>query len=88
MREERLEIPAFTKGKQLSQEEVEQSRQLSRVRIHVERVIGQLRKKCTILAGPLLISLIKKPADTTVTTIDKILVVTAALTNLSKSVVF
>lgn len=84
----RLEIPAFTKGKkQLSREEVEQSRQLSRVRIHVERVIGRLRKKCTILAGPLPISLIKRPADTTVTTIDKILVVTATLTNLSKSVV-
>ena len=68
----RLEIPAFTKGKkQLSREEIEQSRQLSRVRIHVERVIGQLRKKYTILTGPLPISLIKRPADTTVTTIDK-----------------
>ena len=84
----RLEIPAFTKGKkQLSREEVEKSRQISRVRIHVERVIGQLRKKYTILAGPLPISLIKKPTDINVTTIDKILVVTAALTNLCKSVV-
>ena len=37
----RLEIPAFTKGKkQLSREEVEKTRQLARVRIHVERVIG------------------------------------------------
>ena len=84
----RLEIPAFTKGKkQLSQEEVEKSRQISRVRIHVERVIGQLRKKYTILAGPLPVSLIKKPTDINVTTIDKILVVTAALTNLCKFVV-
>ena len=33
----RLEIPAFTKGKkQLSREEVEKTRQLARVRIHVE----------------------------------------------------
>ena len=40
----RLEIPAFTKGKkQLSREEIEQSRQLSPIRIHVERIIGQLR---------------------------------------------
>lgn len=40
-----LLIPAFTRGKaQLSQEEVEMTRQLARVRIHVERVIGQLRK--------------------------------------------
>ena len=84
----KLEIPAFTKGKkQLSREEVEKSRQISRVRIHVERVIGQLRKKYTILAGPLPISLIKKPSDNDITTIDRILIVTAALTNLSKSVV-
>ena len=35
----KLEIPSFTKGKkQLSQREVEQSAQLSRVRVHVERV--------------------------------------------------
>jgi len=74
----RLEIPAFTKGKkQLFWEEVEQSRRLSCVRIHIERVIGQLRKKYTILAGPLPINLIKRPANTTVTIIDKILVVTA-----------
>ena len=47
-----LEIPAFTKGMmQLTQKEVEKSRQLSRVRIHVERVIGQLRKKYKILQG-------------------------------------
>ena len=81
-------MPAFTKGKkQLSHEEIEQSRLISRVRIHVERVIGQLRKKYTILAGCLPISLIRRPTDTNVTTIDKILVVTAALTNLSKSVI-
>ena len=38
--EEKLEIPAFTKGKsQLSQLEVDKSQQISNVRIHVERVI-------------------------------------------------
>ena len=37
----RLVIPAFTKGKQqLSKREVEQSRQMACVCIHVERVIG------------------------------------------------
>ena len=54
-----LLIPAFTKGKtQLSQEDVEYSRRLARVRIHVERVIGHLRKKYIILSHRLPISLI------------------------------
>lgn len=85
----RLDIPAFTKGKcQLSAREVEMSRRLARVRIHVERVIGQLRKKYKILQHTLPISIIKKSTDVDVATIfDKILLVTAALTNLSKSVV-
>ena len=84
----RLDIPSFTKEKtQLSRAEVEKSRQLARVRIHVERVIGQMRKKFKILQGTLPLSLVKRPTDRGVATIDKILVVTAALTNLSQSVV-
>ena len=44
--------PPFTKGKrQLSQLEVDTSRQLSAVRIHVERVIGVLRQKYSFLEG-------------------------------------
>ena len=84
----KLEIPAFTKGKsQLSRAEVEKSRRLARVRIHVERVIGQLRKKYKILQHTLPITLIKRPPDVGVATIDKILFVTAALTNLSQTVI-
>ena len=42
----RLQIPAFTRGKnQLSLQEVEYSKRLSKVRIHVERVIGLLKKQ-------------------------------------------
>ena len=78
----RLEMPAFTKGKkQLSASEIEHSRQLAHVRIHVEQVIGQLKKKYTLLQGTLPITMIKRQCN--VDLIDKILVVTAALTNLS-----
>ena len=39
-----LAMPSFTRGKsQLSQREVETSRALSRVRIHVERAIGRMK---------------------------------------------
>ena len=42
----KIEIPAFTKGKaQLSGIELEQTRNIANVRIHVERVIGNIRKK-------------------------------------------
>ncbi|XP_065642899.1 uncharacterized protein LOC136074501 [Hydra vulgaris] len=40
-----LKLPKFTKGKkQMSSAEVDGSRQIAHVRIHVERVIGRLRK--------------------------------------------
>lgn len=46
----RLEIPAFTKNqKQLDGITVEQTRNVANVRIHVERVIGNIRKKYSIL---------------------------------------
>ncbi|XP_003391888.1 PREDICTED: uncharacterized protein LOC100632435 [Amphimedon queenslandica] len=86
----KLIIPAFTRGKkQLSQKEVEETRQIAKRRIHVERVIGNLRKKYKILSATLPISLIKAKHDQpdSLCTIDKILIVTAALTNLSPSVV-
>ena len=45
-----LWIPAFTRGKsQLSQQEIKATRHLARVRIHVERIVGQLRKQDTII---------------------------------------
>ena len=84
----KLEIPAFTRGKtQLPQRDVEYSKQLSTVRIHVERVIGHLKSKYCILKGPLPIALLKHRTDTSVANIDKILHVCAALTNLSGSVI-
>lgn len=82
-----LAIPPFTKGKsQLSQEEVETARALSRVRIHVERAIGRI-KLYKILQSTLPISLIKRPHESRYATIDKILVVCSALCNLHPTLI-
>lgn len=74
-----LRIPHFTKGKrQLPAYEVDTSRQLSRARIHIERVIGRW-KNFRILQSIVPVS----QADL----LDDIVIVCGALTNLSKSVV-
>ena len=83
-----LKIPAFTRGKsQLSQRDVEVSKELSRVRIHIERVIGLLKNKYTLLKGPLPFNILKHKGDVGLANIDKILVVCAALTSMCSSVV-
>ena len=47
-----LNIPAFTRGKpQLAAEDVESTRKLANVRIHVERVIGAVRQRFKILSA-------------------------------------
>ena len=54
-----LIIPAFTKGKkQLSANEVETTRKVANVRIHVESVIGLEKKRFAILQGTLPITFI------------------------------
>jgi hypothetical protein len=86
----KLLIPAFTRGKpQLPKKDVELTRQLAKRRVHVERVIGQLRKKYKILTHTLPINMINSSQDkgNHLCTIDKILIVTAALTNLSQSII-
>ena len=82
MRQARLVIPAFTKGKsQLDPVDVEKTRGIANVRIHVERVIGLLRRKHIILEGTL-------PTDFLVSSqnappvIDRVIRVCAALVNL------
>ncbi|CAH3177577.1 unnamed protein product, partial [Porites lobata] len=54
LKQAKLVIPAFTKGKsQVDPVDVEKARGIANVRIHVERVIGLLRRKYTILEGTL-----------------------------------
>ena len=85
----KLEIPSFTKGKkQLTQKEFEVSQKISRLRIHVERVIGLLKNKYTILQYVLPVLLVShKDNDDSYSTLDKLIVICASLTNLSHSVV-
>lgn len=84
----KLEIPVFTRGKsQLSPSDVEATRKLANVRIHVERVIGLVRSKFTILQCTLPIEMVETKDDTDIPMLDKVVTVCCALTNLCNSVV-
>ena len=83
-----VKLPPFTNGKkQLSNCEVDKARQLSRLRIHVERVIGFLRLKYKILRSTLPINLIMCRDGDDHSTIDKIVTICSALCNCCESVV-
>ena len=84
----KLHIPAFTKGKdQLSALEVEETRSIANVRIHVERVIGAVRQRYTILQGTLPIDFITRRTGENCPIIDRMIRVCCALNNLCNSVV-
>ena len=83
-----LKIPAFTCGKnQLDPIDLESTRGLASVRIHVERVIGVVRQKYTILQSTIPISLTDIEAEGEIMYLDKIVKVCCALTNVAESVV-
>lgn len=82
-----LAVPVFTRGKkQLYFDEVEKTREIANVRIHVERVIGLVRRKYRILRGCLPVEFLDE-VDGNFTVLDQIVTVCCALTNLCKSVV-
>ena len=66
---------------------VTKPRQLSRARIHVERVIGVIRQKYTILESTLPINMIICDEEEDFSVIDKIVTVCCALCNCCDSVV-
>ena len=73
-----LKIPHLLKEKVLnSGKEVDTSRQLSNVRIHVERVIGQIKKFCML---PNIVPI------TQIDLLDEIMVIVYAIINLNKSI--
>ena len=74
-----LRIPAFTRGKaKMSAKDVDMSRQIAHVQIHVKRVIGQL-KKIRILNSVIPLSQVDLA--------DDIMIVISGIVNLSPSVV-
>lgn len=82
-----LVMPAFKGSRsQLESDETEMSRLLANVRIHVERVIGDLRKRFTILRGPIKTrDMCTDPHDESF--VDKIVTVCCCLHNAMPSVV-
>lgn len=83
-----LAIPAFTKGKsQLDPVDVESTRGIANVRIHVERVIGLLRNKYTILRGTLSTDYLITSEQRQVPLIDRILRVCSGLVNLCPPII-
>ena len=92
LKQAKLVIPAFTKGKsQLDPVDVEKTRGIASVRIHVERVIGLLRRKYTILESTLPTDFLTctpdGPTDAQVPVIDRIVRVCSALINLCPPIV-
>ncbi|XP_033748592.1 uncharacterized protein LOC117333414 [Pecten maximus] len=88
-----LITPAFTKGKkQLPASEVETSRKISSVRIHIERVIGLMKNRFTILKGTMPVRCVQSLKDESLesaeSSCDKLITVCAALTNLGQGIVY
>ena len=79
-----ITMPAFTKGKKQLSGEVEQSRQITNVRIHVERVIGLIRQKYQILQGTQPVEFVT-PKDNS-TLLDKVVSVSCSLIMKKKDV--
>ena len=70
---------------------MERTRKIASVRIHIERVIGLLKNRCTILKGILPFRTVTGIADEADSkpfpSYDKIVTVCAALVNLGESIV-
>lgn len=88
MMQARLHIPAFTKGKeQLEASEVERTRMIANVRIHVERIIGAVRQRYSILKGTLPMDFIIKRNQEQIPLVDRIVRVCCALNNMCDSII-
>ena len=77
-----LQIPAFTKGMdQLPPTEIEKTKKLINLRIHVERVVGAPRQCFSILSSILPIQYMTARSQVDILNVDKIVHVCSALNN-------
>lgn len=82
-----LAIPAFKKAnRQLQPLDAYDSKELSALRIHVERMIGSLRQKILVLMQTIPISMLER-WNGDVLAIDQIIKIAAAIVNLCPSIV-
>ena len=83
-----VRIPSFTRGKkQLAALDIESTRKIASLRIHVERVIGLVRRKYKLLQSVLPTDYLSNIDTGGFSTIDKIAIVACSLTNVCNSVV-
>ena len=83
-----LKIPAFTKGRsQLTAYEIESTRKIAHLRIHVERVIGVLTGKYRILNNTIPTEWLIRRENETVVTLDKVVTVACAMVNICPGIV-
>ena len=82
-----VKVPAFTKGKkQLGPVDLELTRKLAHLRVHVERVIGLARNKYKILQSTMPVEYFILDCEGNVT-VDKMVTVSCALSNCCSSIV-
>ncbi|XP_065136251.1 uncharacterized protein [Paramisgurnus dabryanus] len=83
-----VKLPTFTRGRaQLEAKDVEETRAIAHLRIHVERVIGVVRNKFKFLHSTVPVHMLVKCEGENLMPLDKIVTVCSALTNMCKSVV-
>ena len=83
-----VRIPPFTRGKkQLAALDIESTRKIASLQIHVERVIGLVRRKYKLLQSVLPTDYLSNIDTGGFSTIDKIAIVACSLTNVCNSVV-
>ena len=83
-----LAVPAFSRGKtQLDPTDIEKTRGIANVMIHVEHVTGLLRQKYSILQSVLPVDYLMYQSDSGCPMVDRMIRVCSALTNISPPIV-